>query len=124
MRGRVTCGLAIEDTETRGPRDVKLILNSPKPSYYPFYVRQDMEPNGQVRGDWRGYAPPAHGAAGPEIRGWKRYPARSDAWQPPPHHAPGSLVAGLFLDPDDLFEVRVGIDQVLEAAKSMGDEEE
>ena len=100
MRGRVTCGLAIEETETRGPRDVKLILNSPKPSYYPFYVRQDMEPNGQVRGDWRGYASPAHGAAGPEIRGWKRYPARSDAWQPPPEPMPEqNRVATTLCDP-------------------------
>ena len=96
MRGRVTCGLAIEEIETRGPRGVKLILNSPKPSYYPFYVRQDMEPNGQVYGGWRGYAPPARGAAGPEIRGWKRYPARSDAWQRPPEQ---NRVATTLCDP-------------------------
>lgn len=100
MRGRVTCGLAIEEIETRGPRGVKLILNSPKPSYYPFYVRQDMEPNGQLRGRWRGYAPPAQEAAGPEIRGWKRYPARSDAWQPPPEPAPEqNRVATTLCDP-------------------------
>jgi CRISPR-associated protein (TIGR03986 family) len=102
MRGRVTCGLAIEETETRGPRGVKLILNSPKPSYYPFYVRQDMGPDGLLPegAGWRGYAPPAQKVdsagqpvlqptndAGPEIRGWKRYPARSDAWRAPPEPA-------------------------------------
>ncbi|MGB0723320.1 MAG: TIGR03986 family type III CRISPR-associated RAMP protein [Gammaproteobacteria bacterium] len=47
------------------------ILNSPKPTYYPNYVVQDAE-GGQLKGrDYRTYD-----GASPEIRGWKRYPAR------------------------------------------------
>lgn len=51
------------------------ILNSPKPTYYPNYVRQNADPE-----TWKikdGYKTYSDGKA--EIRGWKRYPVRPQA---------------------------------------------
>lgn len=48
-----------------------VILNNPKPTFYPNYVVQDA-----VRGTLKGREYQTYDGASPEIRGWKRYPAR------------------------------------------------
>lgn len=75
LRGRVNIGMALSDkanvaTTWKGP----MILNSPKPSYYPFYIRQNGR-NGQPRQLME---------AASEVSGWKRYPAKNVPLQPIP----------------------------------------
>ncbi len=48
-----------------------VILNSPKPTFYPNYVVQDVD-----HGTLKNRAYHTYDGAGTEIRGWKRYPAR------------------------------------------------
>jgi hypothetical protein len=47
-----------------------VVLSSPKPSYYPSYVRQDAR-NGQLIDGYTTWSD-----ANAQLRGWKRYPAR------------------------------------------------
>jgi CRISPR-associated protein (TIGR03986 family) len=103
LRGRVVCGLAREELQKTSPAGsaTTLILQSPKPTYFPFYVRQIMAHRnsstskaGTVLGEWRAYAP----VNGPELRGWKRYPARTG--QPAPQPVPQqNRVATTLQDP-------------------------
>lgn len=66
-----------------------LILNSPKPSYYPNYIRQAVHPaGGKVASEARGYTTLMDPQA--QLRGWKRYPGKPFA---PPRNAPPSKVS-------------------------------
>lgn len=57
----------VRETE---PRTV--VLNAPKPTYYPNYVKQKTEQGNQLAGNsYKTYMDESS-----EIRGWKRYPAR------------------------------------------------
>lgn len=94
-KGRVFFGDACLDGKPQLGAPFTGVLSSPKPSYYPAYVRQTSDPNhsdrvvnstyqqnGQerYRFHYASYAPPAHGTPlenqDPKIQGWKRYPAR------------------------------------------------
>lgn len=72
LKGRADFSAAVCTTPT--PRELPptaVILNNPKPTFYPNYVVQDAE-GGRLKGrEYRTYDGP-----GTEIRGWKRYPAR------------------------------------------------
>ena len=96
LKGRVSFGLATAVGNPQPRRYTETVLNTPKPTYYPNYVRQPVAPadRGRLRGD--GYATYTEQRAAtapelkhPEIRGWKRYPARPanlipDPLPPPP----------------------------------------
>lgn len=77
LKGRVTFGHAIAPSCRQPSATEPTILNGPKASYFPNYLLQDAdERNWTLRRG--GYATclatPEHPE--PEIRGWKRYPAR------------------------------------------------
>lgn len=68
---------------------VLTVLNSPKPTYYPNYLEQTVDSaSGQITGDYHTYMDtlpgqdPTRPAA--RLRGWKRYVARQDQFQPAP----------------------------------------
>jgi len=96
LRGRISVGMARlahlpGQMAWKGP----YVLASPKPSYYPAYIRQPDSASvagvgGQLQPGrkYATYMRPDANAAGaelPEIRGWKRYPVRNG--NPPPAHA-------------------------------------
>lgn len=79
LRGRVTFHHAVA-SERRAPQATEAtILNGPKASYFPNYLRQPAGPDGRLR-DGEGYATCLATAQNPkpELRGWKRYPARPE----------------------------------------------
>lgn len=66
-RGRVTFSHLEAEHAARG-RGARLVLNSPKPTFYPAYVEQPGMKH-------ESYLAPVSGTAAREIRGWKRYQA-------------------------------------------------
>lgn len=62
-RGRVQFGLGRPVGEARPGSKENLILSTPRPSFYPAYVRQD------------GKAVQTYSSEGAQLSGWKRYPA-------------------------------------------------
>lgn len=72
LKGRAEFSAAVCcDPSPHELRPTAVILNNPKPTFYPNYVLQD-EKDGTLKGrEYRTYD-----GAGTEIRGWKRYPAR------------------------------------------------
>lgn len=80
LKGRVSFSHAVCEVEIGEASEIRAILNGPKPTYYPNYIRQDAESDSwRLKGDhYRTYM---DGDA--EIRGWKRYPARTRAEVPP-----------------------------------------
>ncbi|MBK1642115.1 TIGR03986 family CRISPR-associated RAMP protein [Chromatium okenii] len=78
LKGRITFGLATAKnsalTDVVGPT----ILNGPKASYFPNYVRQQTDKTSHLTSN--GYATCVKTAehTKPEIRGWKRYPVREN----------------------------------------------
>jgi CRISPR-associated protein (TIGR03986 family) len=76
LRGRVNVGmLAPEDHAVSCSWTKETVLSSPKPSFYPAYLKQDSENSGPAL---------TLDAKFPELRGWKRYPAKPDYVQSPP----------------------------------------
>lgn len=76
LKGRVTFGLGCIDAGDHSSGDpIKLILSSPKPSYFPLYVKQTMNDAGFLSAPWRSYL--RDNAGIPELRGRKRYPSQS-----------------------------------------------
>jgi hypothetical protein len=74
LRGRVTFGHAFAVNVRPNVGDIKNeVLNSPKATYYPTYIRQDIKPNGKVKDDK--YKTLFDKDAVPA--GWKRYPVHS-----------------------------------------------
>jgi CRISPR-associated protein (TIGR03986 family) len=106
LKGRVSFGLARARGNPQPRQYPDTVLNTPKPTYYPNYVRQPVEPKdrGKLLRD-SGYATYTRqsGAAErerPEIRGWKRYPVRPPAevptdLPPPPPGSKPDLVSKL-----------------------------
>lgn len=80
LKGRVTFHHAIVAGKVmRQPQDAT-ILNGPKASYFPNYLKQPSTPDGRLKQGTNyatGLATKEHPR--PELRGWKRYPAREDA---------------------------------------------
>jgi CRISPR-associated protein (TIGR03986 family) len=94
LKGRVSVGLALADAGVSAQDPTcPLILNSPKPGFYPAYIRQDFpnaavnrvaeirEPGKTPRWDYRSYMHDEHPRPA-EIKGWKRYPPHQGAPSP------------------------------------------
>ncbi len=76
LRGRVTFHHAVADGNPQPQAQPATILNGPKPTYYPNYIRQPAAQNNRIPQN-QGYA--TFMDAQCRIRGWKRYPARPTA---------------------------------------------
>jgi CRISPR-associated protein (TIGR03986 family) len=105
LKGRVSLGNApVEPVNGESPcpeRHGPTILNGPKPTYYPNYIRQQTDADGRLAS--RDYATciRANAADRPEIRGQKRYPVRPVAAVQPltPEQAQGSQAVATILHP-------------------------
>lgn len=78
LKGRVSCGLAMVQGNPQEENLDATILNGPKPTYFPNYIKQNMDPStGELR-DGAEYASGIETTRNPkpELRGFKRYPAR------------------------------------------------
>lgn len=77
LRGRVTFHHAAATERCTPQATDATILNGPKASYFPNYLQQPAGPDGRLRGG-KGYATclATSDNPKPELRGWKRYPAR------------------------------------------------
>lgn len=73
LRGRVSIQHAIADGNPLPQALPATILNGPKPTYYPNYIRQPRAHNNRIP-ERQGYTTLMEN--GCELRGWKRYPAR------------------------------------------------
>lgn len=72
LKGRVHFSHAFaEEGSVKVMEPVRLILNSPKASFYPFYIDQDG-------GDLKSYDSP-----GARLKGWKRYHVQESVWNAP-----------------------------------------
>jgi len=84
LKGRVQIGHFRETKESEiarkaiERRNVRTVLGSPRPTYYPNYIKQNAK-NGELSGDYKTYMD-----KDAKIRGWKRYPVRSIEDQPLP----------------------------------------
>lgn len=72
LRGRVNIGMAFLEGDARTDWEGPCILNGPKPTFYPAYVRQDGK--GKFRQLMENNS---------ELAGWKRYPLKPFGMQPP-----------------------------------------
>jgi CRISPR-associated protein (TIGR03986 family) len=83
LKGRVQIGHAFADPGTaREGEEVKEVLSSPKASYYPTYIRQQVKDNGTVN-EYKTFMD-----EDAEIAGWKRYPVHRQGVKhnPPPNN--------------------------------------
>jgi CRISPR-associated protein (TIGR03986 family) len=90
LKGRIQIETLLDQNETCHPfpNAVEVVLNSPKPTYYPNYLNQpsekhfDLDSNGALPEDTLHYATwlddGSNGRATAQIRGWKRYICRED----------------------------------------------
>lgn len=81
LRGRVHFGSAFSKN-ARPEGEVRLVLNSPKASYYPLYIRQKGK-DGQVpeKRDRKGKPVPQYATYNDgSLSGWKRYHVRRKPW--------------------------------------------
>ncbi len=85
LRGRVQFGHFIAEGNPLPMNLVTTVLGSPKPTFYPNYIEQDIsnKTTGQIAGDFKTYN---HKEA--KLAGWKRYPTRNDDFVPNPPRAP------------------------------------
>ena len=79
LKGRVSIQNAVATDDPRPDPPVTGVLGSPKPSYYPTYIRQSPRDDtafdqGKVSGTHKSYMDDDA-----RLRGWKRYPIRSKA---------------------------------------------
>lgn len=74
LRGRVSIETCIAENDPETMPIITTVLSSPKPTYYPNYVKQRANPVGEVVGD--AYTTYMDDTA--EIRGWKRYIIHAD----------------------------------------------
>ena len=112
LKGRVSVGLFRAQKQPQLGGVIKTILNSPKPSYYPFYIEQNIDDkqnrnwqqnparqgdvvSAQGDGGYRTYSTAAAKEINnqtpaqanlPEVRGWKRYLPRGAANPIPPNN--------------------------------------
>lgn len=91
LKSRVSFGAAFA-AEARPGEPVTVVLNSPKPSYYPNYIRQPTAACGnKLASECRGYTTLMDQDA--ELRGWKRYPSKP--FVPPECVAPSKVSSTL-----------------------------
>ncbi len=78
LKGRAVFSHAVCNSSAKPLPEKATILNSPKPTYYPNYIRQNADPvNWKLKDGNEGYQTYRDEKA--EIRGWKRYPVRNKA---------------------------------------------
>jgi CRISPR-associated protein (TIGR03986 family) len=77
LKGRVQIEPAIISNGKQPGNTTTVVLNSPKPSFYPNYIRQDSKSIGVVNGNYKTYMDDDS-----SLRGWKRYPVRANASVP------------------------------------------
>lgn len=75
LRGRATIETLVAEGSPQTMSVVTTVLNGPKPSYYPNYVKQPGAENGKLA---NGAQYKTYMDDDAEIRGWKRYIVRSD----------------------------------------------
>lgn len=94
LRGRVSIGM-LRLANGGEPTEVfHGILNQPKPTFYPAYVVQRVGTDGIALGDDHGHPKwQTYMDESAELRGWKRYPARSKVTAPPTPNAEQAKVA-------------------------------
>lgn len=85
LRGRVAMGTLIEVTGNSPGERKNTVLSSPKPTYYPNYLEQPVDAKSGKLNQGRQYNTYMDRT---RIRGWKRYPVRSDGYQPQPPPPP------------------------------------
>jgi CRISPR-associated protein (TIGR03986 family) len=91
LKSRVAFGTAF-CTALRPGEPVTLVLNAPKPTYYPNYIRQATDPGGtRLASRSHGYTTLMDERAEP--RGWKRYPAKP--FEPPLGVPPSKVSSNL-----------------------------
>lgn len=78
LRGRVTIETAVSDDAEEG-KAFPAILGSPKASYYPAYIRQQLSKSGKVNKRYKTYM-----NSDAQIAGWKRYQQKPFATPPVP----------------------------------------
>jgi CRISPR-associated protein (TIGR03986 family) len=79
LKGRVTFHHAIAEGSPRPQATDPTILNGPKASYFPNYLKQKAGPDGRLRSNGYATCLATDENPRPELRGWKRYPARPEA---------------------------------------------
>lgn len=103
LKGRVHFGHAFA-LKAKPDASVKAVLSSPKASYYPTYIRQQVDKNGRVNG----YQTFMHTLA--EIAGWKRYPVHKSGVKEnpkPPGTSEDVLVEFVPLETGSVFEFAI-----------------
>jgi hypothetical protein len=77
LRGRVSCEIARAEGRARPEAQPPTILNSPKPSYFPNYLTQPVDPHSwKLKKDQYVTYIRTDAACAPTLRGFKRYPVR------------------------------------------------
>jgi len=79
LRARVSVEMAIVEDGPKAEAQPDTILNGPKPSYFPNYIEQKVDPNRnprQLAGDQYATYMSTRTAPKPRLRGRKRYPLR------------------------------------------------
>lgn len=72
LKGRVHIGHAFAKNDPQPIQNVvSAVLSSPKASYYPTYIRQEVLENGQLKGEFKTYNEGT-------LAGWKRYPIKKN----------------------------------------------
>jgi CRISPR-associated protein (TIGR03986 family) len=74
LKSRVSIGHAFSKNGTPEAETVKVVLAGPKASYYPTYIKQDLNKNETLKNKYSTYNDETA-----EINGWKRYPIREDS---------------------------------------------
>lgn len=77
LRGRVSCEIAVAEGTPKVEQQADTILNGPKPSYFPNYLRQQTD-DSSSRLKSQQYATyiETPDSKRPQVRGFKRYPTR------------------------------------------------
>jgi len=91
LRGRAAVETFIAEGTPEPMKEVSTVLSGPKPTYYPNYIRQDINKNTAKVKTYRTYMD-----GGAEIRGWKRYIVRKDGFSPHPAPSPSESVETRF----------------------------
>lgn len=77
LKSRVSFGACFAPPDTPEPtKSYTTVLNGPKPTYFPNYVRQDKSPRLDKEKTDAAYHYRTYMQHDSEIRGWKRYPVR------------------------------------------------
>jgi CRISPR-associated protein (TIGR03986 family) len=105
LRGRVAIETAISSNAVEEKQPRRTILGSPKPSYYPVYLRQKIGIGGRVSGTYKSYM-----NEDAEIAGWKRYQQRVNVKVPSPGQGQDNVAVSFRpLEAGACFQTRIYI---------------